>query len=47
MLAGLSQCWIFKMPPDFWASAGPAPATAIIKAPAAAPAHRFRVIRPV
>src|SRR5437660_3215886 len=44
MLAGLSQCWIFKIPPDFWANAGPAPAMAIIKAPVAAHANRCRVI---
>src|SRR3989442_8895029 len=48
MLAGLSQCWIFKIPPDFWANAGPAPAMAmamaIINAPVAAHANRCRVI---
>src|SRR6266568_8990852 len=44
MLAGLSQCWIFKIPPDFWANAGPALAMAIINAPVAAHANRCRVI---
>src|SRR5436305_465926 len=44
MLAGLSQCWIFKTPPAFWASAGPALVTAIIKPPANAATHGFRAI---
>src|SRR5258706_15619123 len=42
MLAGLSQCWTFRVPPCFWASAGPIPATH--SAPATPSTHRLRRI---
>src|SRR6266851_6750867 len=42
--AGLSQCWTFRMPPDFCASAGPEPTRTIIKAPTEAMAVRLRFI---
>src|SRR6202047_4566195 len=46
MLAGLSQCWIFKTPPDFCASAtSPCDSTART-APAAAATDSFRPIMP-
>src|SRR6266496_5696546 len=43
MLAGLSQCWIFRTPPDFWASAGSLPAKAT-STPAAATAYTHRIM---
>jgi hypothetical protein len=43
MLAGLSGLYIFRMPPDLWASAGSA-ATATSNGAAIANAPRYRFI---